>query len=83
MHFRKEGQHHKHEKIILTAPHPSTCDFMYNKQRPPLYYGGQKQKYYLTPSTADLPSKEGSADNDSNGTQSAHKGKRREGGGVV
>jgi hypothetical protein len=28
-------------------PAPSTCDFIYNRQRPPLYYGGQKQKYVL------------------------------------
>jgi hypothetical protein len=55
-------------------PAPSTCDFMYNRQRPPLYYGGQKQKYYLTPSTSALPS---SLSTNSNGKQSAHKGKRR------
>jgi hypothetical protein len=48
----------------LDHPHaPSTCDFMYNGQRPPLYCGGQKQKYYLTLSTAALPSQEGNADN--------------------
>jgi hypothetical protein len=44
-------------------PAPSICDFMYNRQRPPLYYGGQKQKYYLTLSTAAPPSSEGSAVN--------------------
>jgi hypothetical protein len=50
---------------------------MYNRQRPPLYYGGQKQKYYLTPSTAALPSWGAALSTNSNGTQSAHKGKQR------
>jgi hypothetical protein len=45
---------HRHEKIIKTTP--STYDFMSNRQRPPIYYGGQKHKYYLTPSTVALPS---------------------------
>jgi hypothetical protein len=35
-------------------PAPSTCDFKYNRQRPPLYYGGQKQKYYLTKKGTEL-----------------------------
>jgi hypothetical protein len=74
------GQPHIDNRIVF-RPAPSTWDFMYNRQRPPLYYGGQKQKYYLPRSTAALPSEEGSAvATNSNGTQSAHKGKRRDGG---
>jgi hypothetical protein len=34
---------------------------MYCRQRRHLYYGGQIYKYYLPPSTAALPSKEGCA----------------------
>jgi hypothetical protein len=49
---------HRHEKIIQyrppPPPAPSTCDFIYSRQRPPLNYGGQKQKDYLTPFTPQL-----------------------------
>jgi hypothetical protein len=36
-------------RLFRPPPTTSTCDFMYNRQRPPINYGGQKQNYYLTP----------------------------------
>jgi hypothetical protein len=38
-------------------PHTaSTCNVLYCRQRRHLYYGGENFKYYLTPSSAVLPS---------------------------
>jgi hypothetical protein len=61
-------------------PAPSTCDFMYNRQRSPLqvYYGGQKQKYYCIwpPPPQLFLQRRAALTNFSNGTQSGEAGGR-------
>jgi hypothetical protein len=69
-------------RLSRPPPAPSTCDFMHNRQRPPLYYGGQKQKYctiWPPPPQISLHRRAALTTN-SNRTKSAHSGKR--GGGL-
>jgi hypothetical protein len=64
-----------HRYLMGRLPlHGFTCDVMYCRQRRYLYYGGENLKYYLAPSPTVLPSRAALTTN-SNGTQSAHKGK--------
>jgi hypothetical protein len=65
-------------RLSRPPPAPSTCDFMHNRQRPPLYYGGQKQKYctiWPPPPQISLHRRAALTTN-SNRTKSAHSGKR-------